>query len=91
MFFKHVFPQSKHVDYLTKGIEYTMIRWSVGYLPTLSNDQKWDLLTAFEVFRKGITDSSSLTILENLLAGFLEDFKDLISTQKSKHTMHSIV
>ena len=43
---------------------------------------------AFDVFCKGI---SALTILENLLAGLLVDFKDLICTQRSKHTMHSII
>jgi len=32
-----------------------------------------------------------LTILETLLAGLLVDFKDLTNTQRSKHTMHSIV
>jgi len=35
--------------------------------------------------------SRSLTILENLLAGLLMDFRDLINTQRSKHTMHNIV
>ena len=34
---------------------------------------------------------SLLSNLENLLAGLLVDFKDLISSLRSKHTVHSIV
>ena len=46
---------------------------------------------AFEVFCWGISASKSLTILENLLAGLLVDFKDLISTQRSKHTIQHLL
>ena len=67
------------------------ICWSVGYQPTWLSKSIVRFVDAYEVFCQGISASRSLTSLENLLAGLLVDFKDLINTQKSKHIMHSIV